>query len=237
MVLAKNPPRNVPEGCVSGWTLGAAEVLSAINKHNSFLKQQQETFQHILLLCCQLARGSQVLIQRISFVVSAFRVDWFVWVEILKYSCVCQPIPRHSAVSAAMCPTHLVDGFFSSSHLDRSSSLTTISPRVLIPWLHLGNCPVVQMTHPVSCMYCWVYSTQMPDTHPLQMDRGQKVTEREHGTKPCDPGLNASYSGAEERECKIKTYLYTEWVPGQPGQLTENLLQTNKDMGNGCLGG
>lgn len=29
----------------------------------------------------------------------------------------------------------------------------------------------------------------------------------------------------------------TERVPGQPGQLTENLLQTNKDMGDGRLSG
>lgn len=80
-------------------------------------------------------------------------IDTF-WVEIPKYSCVCQPVPHHSAGSAAMCPIHLVDGFFNSSHLDSSNSLITISPRALIPWLHLGNCPVVQITHSVDCMCC-----------------------------------------------------------------------------------
>lgn len=113
----------------------------------AFPNSSRSPSQHMLLPCQQSARGSQMLIQRISCMCLLSEwIDLF-WVEIPKYSCVCQPIPLPSAGSAAMCPTHVVDAFCSSSRLDGSNSLTTTSPRVLIPWLHLGHCPVFQMTH------------------------------------------------------------------------------------------
>lgn len=174
--------------------LSSCHQLLAVDQRTSYLKQQQKAF---------LAHSAVLSVGSHQDAVRAESKE--------RFSCVCfqselicpgQKFPSTAefaslflidAVSAAMCPTHLIDDFFSSSHLDRSNNFTTISPKILIPWLHLKNYPVVEVAHPVSCMA--VMPSWLTEISTQQMGGGQKVTERVHATVFGVPGLHTSYTG------------------------------------------